>query len=168
MPTENRPIAANGGSSTVPSLASRLRRGRQPAPASARRGAWTRITGTRWKKCAGSNRARWSRSFSGNVPLRCFAALTARSTRWKTAAPIASSNLPWARWKAAGWYALITAGNTMRTGVAWRPRINRFGQSLPNLALKTYPVQVRYGLVWVFPGEPELAQQTPHPGHPRA
>ena len=36
---------------------------------------------------------------------------------------------------------------------------NRFGQALPNLALKTYPVQVRYGLVWLFPGDPEQAEQ---------
>ena len=34
----------------------------------------------------------------------------------------------------------------------------RYGRSFPKLRLKTYPVKVRYGLVWLFPGDPELAQ----------
>ena len=33
------------------------------------------------------------------------------------------------------------------------------GRSFPQLALRTYPVKVRYGLVWLFPGDPELAEQ---------
>ena len=36
---------------------------------------------------------------------------------------------------------------------------NRFGKELPELGLRTYPVQVRYGLVWLFPGDPAQAQQ---------
>lgn len=34
-----------------------------------------------------------------------------------------------------------------------------FGRSAaPRLSLRTYPVKVRYGLVWIFPGDPELAE----------
>lgn len=31
-------------------------------------------------------------------------------------------------------------------------------RSFPRLALRTYPVKVRYGLVWLFPGDPEQAE----------
>ena len=34
---------------------------------------------------------------------------------------------------------------------------DRYGRGFPKLALKTYPVKVRYGLVWLFPGDPDLA-----------
>ncbi|MCY4187552.1 MAG: aromatic ring-hydroxylating dioxygenase subunit alpha [Bryobacterales bacterium] len=34
-----------------------------------------------------------------------------------------------------------------------------FGRDkLPRLSVKSYPVKVRYGLVWLFPGDPELAE----------
>ncbi len=33
------------------------------------------------------------------------------------------------------------------------------GGALPKPVVRSYPVQVRYGLVWLFPGEPERAQQ---------
>ena len=32
------------------------------------------------------------------------------------------------------------------------------GRGLPKLPLRTYPVKVRYGLVWLFPGDPERAE----------
>ena len=32
-----------------------------------------------------------------------------------------------------------------------------FGRSMPDVRLKTYPLRVRYGLVWIFPGDPALA-----------
>lgn len=32
-----------------------------------------------------------------------------------------------------------------------------FGKPLIKKQLRTYPVQVRYGLIWLFPGDPELA-----------
>ena len=32
------------------------------------------------------------------------------------------------------------------------------GRSFPRLALRTYPVKVRYGLVWLFPGDPAQAE----------
>ena len=35
---------------------------------------------------------------------------------------------------------------------------DRYGRGLPKLPLKTYPVKVRYGLVWLFPGDPERAE----------
>ena len=41
-----------------------------------------------------------------------------------------------------------------------------FGRSFPKLTLKTYPVKVRYGLVWLFPGDPELAEQRQIPEIP--
>ena len=36
---------------------------------------------------------------------------------------------------------------------------DRYGRGFPKLALRTYPVRVRYGLVWLFPGDPELAEE---------
>ena len=42
----------------------------------------------------------------------------------------------------------------------------RSGQGISNLALRTYPVQLRYGLVWLFPGDPERAQQRRIPDIP--
>ena len=35
---------------------------------------------------------------------------------------------------------------------------DRDGRSYPGLALRTYPVKVRYGLIWLFPGDPEQAE----------
>ena len=35
---------------------------------------------------------------------------------------------------------------------------DRYGRALPKLPLRTYPVKVRYGLVWLFPGDPERAE----------
>jgi len=35
---------------------------------------------------------------------------------------------------------------------------DRYGRGLPKLPLRTYPVKVRYGLVWLFPGDPEQAE----------
>jgi len=39
-------------------------------------------------------------------------------------------------------------------------------RSFPRLALRTYPVKVRYGLVWLFPGDPEMAEQRTIPEIP--
>ena len=43
---------------------------------------------------------------------------------------------------------------------------DREGRSFPNLALKTYPVKVRYGLIWLFPGDPALAEERRLPDIP--
>ena len=40
-----------------------------------------------------------------------------------------------------------------------------FGRT-PRLGVKSYPVRVRYGLIWIFPGDPALAEQTPLPSIP--
>ena len=40
------------------------------------------------------------------------------------------------------------------------------GRSFPRLALKTYPVKVRYGLIWLFPGDPEQAEMRRIPDIP--
>ena len=37
----------------------------------------------------------------------------------------------------------------------------------PNIKIRSYPVKVRYGLIWIFPGEPELADQVPLPEVPQ-
>ena len=34
-----------------------------------------------------------------------------------------------------------------------------FGRSFPDVTIRTYPVKVRYGIVWLFPGDPALAEQ---------
>ena len=43
---------------------------------------------------------------------------------------------------------------------------DRFGRGLPRLSIRTYPVKVRYGLVWLFPGNPEQAELRPIPEIP--
>ena len=39
-------------------------------------------------------------------------------------------------------------------------------EELPEISIRSYPVQVRYGLVWLFPGDPELAGQRSIPEIP--
>lgn len=34
-----------------------------------------------------------------------------------------------------------------------------FGRKMPKFRVPSYPVKVRYGLVWIFPGDPALAEQ---------
>ena len=41
-----------------------------------------------------------------------------------------------------------------------------FGHQVPRARIRTYPVRVRYGLVWLFPGDPELAGQRAIPELP--
>lgn len=37
---------------------------------------------------------------------------------------------------------------------------------LPNIRIRSYPVRVRYGLIWLFPGDPALADRVPLPSIP--
>jgi phenylpropionate dioxygenase-like ring-hydroxylating dioxygenase large terminal subunit len=41
-----------------------------------------------------------------------------------------------------------------------------FGRKLPRLKLAAFRVRVRYGMIWLFPGDPELADQVPLPELP--
>ena len=42
-----------------------------------------------------------------------------------------------------------------------------FGRkSVPKLSVRSYPVKVRYGLIWLFPGNPDLAQRRQIPDIP--
>lgn len=41
-----------------------------------------------------------------------------------------------------------------------------FGCEMPNLKVQTYPVKVRYGLIWIFPGDPQMASQRDIPNIP--
>ena len=41
-----------------------------------------------------------------------------------------------------------------------------FGKPMPNLRLRDYPVQVRYGLIWVFFGDPARQEEHPIPTIP--
>jgi 4beta-methylsterol monooxygenase len=41
-----------------------------------------------------------------------------------------------------------------------------FGKSFPTVHLKSYPVAVKYGLIWVFFGDPKLADERPLPRIP--
>ncbi len=34
-----------------------------------------------------------------------------------------------------------------------------FGREMPKFRVPSYPVQIRYGLIWIFPGDPALAEQ---------
>lgn len=38
-----------------------------------------------------------------------------------------------------------------------------FGKKLPKVRLRSYPVKERYGLIWIFPGNPALADSVPLP-----
>lgn len=41
-----------------------------------------------------------------------------------------------------------------------------FGHPMPSITLETFPVRVRYGLVWIFPGDPARAQDRAIPDIP--
>jgi len=41
-----------------------------------------------------------------------------------------------------------------------------FGRPMPSVQLRTYPLRVRYGLVWIFPGDPALAERRRIPDIP--
>src|ERR1043166_38900 len=41
-----------------------------------------------------------------------------------------------------------------------------FGHEMPRFRVKSYPVRVRYGLIWIFPGNRMLAESTPMPEIP--
>jgi hypothetical protein len=41
-----------------------------------------------------------------------------------------------------------------------------FGRSMPSIRIRHYPVRVRYGLIWVFPGDPALAEHRALPAIP--
>lgn len=38
---------------------------------------------------------------------------------------------------------------------------------LPKIQIEAYPIQIKYGLIWMFPGDPELATQVPLPQIPQ-
>jgi phenylpropionate dioxygenase-like ring-hydroxylating dioxygenase large terminal subunit len=42
-----------------------------------------------------------------------------------------------------------------------------FGHPMPRRSIGSYPVAVRYGLIWIFPGRPELAADRPIPDIPQ-
>jgi nitrite reductase/ring-hydroxylating ferredoxin subunit len=41
-----------------------------------------------------------------------------------------------------------------------------FGRSMPSLGVRSFPVRVRYGLIWLFPGDPARAAARPLPEIP--
>jgi phenylpropionate dioxygenase-like ring-hydroxylating dioxygenase large terminal subunit len=41
-----------------------------------------------------------------------------------------------------------------------------FGRAMPSIGIRSYPVRVRYGLIWLFPGDPALAAHRPLPEIP--
>ena len=41
-----------------------------------------------------------------------------------------------------------------------------FGRSMPSFRVRSYPVKVRYGLIWIFPGDPANADQRKIPDIP--
>ncbi len=41
-----------------------------------------------------------------------------------------------------------------------------FGRTLPRSVLTSYPVRIRYGLIWIFPGDATLAEVAPMPEIP--
>jgi len=55
-----------------------------------------------------------------------------------------------------------------RAGSLVRMRHDDFGKKLPCIHVRSYPVRARYGLLWIFPGDPRLADATPLPEIPHA
>lgn len=53
-----------------------------------------------------------------------------------------------------------------RAGALVKMRHDDFGKKLPCINVRSYPVRVRYGLLWFFPGDPRLADVTPLPEIP--
>lgn len=43
-----------------------------------------------------------------------------------------------------------------------------FGCNLPKVKIRNYPVKEKYGLIWIFPGDPELSEKIPLPVIPNA
>ena len=41
-----------------------------------------------------------------------------------------------------------------------------FGHKFPRIRVRSYPVQVKHGIVWIFPGDPSLAETRAIPGIP--
>ncbi len=41
-----------------------------------------------------------------------------------------------------------------------------FGRQMPSFKVRSYPIKIRYGLIWIFPGDPELAEQRKIPEIP--
>jgi phenylpropionate dioxygenase-like ring-hydroxylating dioxygenase large terminal subunit len=41
-----------------------------------------------------------------------------------------------------------------------------FGRQFGKVKIRSYPIRSRYGLIWVFPGNPKLAERTPMPEIP--
>lgn len=55
-----------------------------------------------------------------------------------------------------------------KDGVLQSVQHDLFGRTLPGIQIRTYPVQERYGLIWIFPGDPKLADKVPLPVLPNA
>lgn len=45
---------------------------------------------------------------------------------------------------------------------------DKFDRNLPKTKIRSYPVKERYGLIWIFPGDPVLADRIPLPLIPNA
>ena len=48
---------------------------------------------------------------------------------------------------------------------AGEPR-EHLGETCRNVSIRSYPIKIRYGLVWLFPGDPEKAESRPIPDIP--
>lgn len=55
-----------------------------------------------------------------------------------------------------------------KEGVLQSVEHDLFGSPLPDVRIRTYPVKERYGLIWIFPGDPELSEQIQVPFFPNA
>lgn len=44
-------------------------------------------------------------------------------------------------------------------GALTRVKHDLFGKTMPNYKVESVPVRVRYGLIWIFPGNPEMASK---------
>ena len=53
------------------------------------------------------------------------------------------------------------------TGISHELGKGRGRGDLPNIKINSYPVQEKYGLIWVFPGDPDLAETVPMPAIPQ-
>ena len=129
-------------------------RTREPAPEGPRGRARSRITGTRWSTSARSAAGQVvATKFWGDahraLPRRRRPAARARGPMRAPAAPAVA--------RRGHGCSLTCAYHGWSYERGRRPRgipHDRCGRPMPSLRIRAYPVQVRYGLIWLFPGDP--------------
>ena len=117
------------------------------------------MPGTWWRAASRLGRRR-NRSRC-SVARSCSIARPTVSSRRLIAAPIVRRRCPTASWRTAAWFVRITDGRLARVGKCVTIPSSGEGASVPPRAhLAVYPIEERYGLVWICLGQPTAAIPT--------